>query len=154
MMCRSLPSIERLIRHRGPMCLIDRIVAAEENAVTTEARIDPSCIVATADRRIPSYVGLEMMAQTISAYDGLRRFQRDLPPAVGFLLGCRSYVARQPYLAAGTILTITGRMVFNDRDMASFDCIIRDENPANFAEASLNVYNPADPEAFLLQESR
>ena len=150
----SFPKIERLIPHRGPMRLIDRIVAAEEDAVTAEARIDPSCAFATADRRIPSYVGLEMMAQTISAYDGLRRFKRDLPPSVGFLLGCRKYVARQPYLAAGTVLTITGRMVFNDGDMASFDCIIRDENPANFAEAALNVYNPADPEAFLRQDSR
>ena len=151
---RSFPNIERLIPHRGPMRLIDRIVAAEEDAVTAETRIDHSCAFATADRRIPSYVGLEMMAQTISAYDGLRRFKRDLPPSVGFLLSCRSYFAREPYLAAGTVLTITGRMVLNDGDMASFDCIIRDENPGNFAEASLNVYNPADPEAFLRQDSR
>ncbi len=151
---RSLPNIERLIPHRGPMRLIDRIVAAEEDAVTAEALVDPSCAFAMADQRIPSYVGFEMMAQTISAYDGLQRFKRDLPPSMGFLLGCRRYVARQHYLPAGTVLTITGRMVFNDGDMAAFDCIIRDETPANFAEAALNVYLPADPEAFLRQDSR
>ncbi len=150
----SFPNIEQLIPHRGPMRLIDRMVATSEDSMSVEARIHPSCAFAIAGGGIPSYVGLEMMAQAICAYDGLRRFKMGLRPSVGFLLGCRKYVARQPYLAAGSVLTITARMVFNDGDMASFDCFIRDDEPANFAEAALNVYRPADPDVLLRQDAR
>ena len=153
-MTAALPDIEKLIPHRDPMRLVERVIAIEDEAIAVRATVPASGPFATPQADPPGYVVIEMMAQTISAYDGLRRFKRDLPPSVGFLLGCRSYVAREPYLAAGTVLTITGRMVLNDGDLASFDCIIRDENPGNFAEASLNVYNPADPEAFLRQDSR
>lgn len=148
-MITRIPHIERLVPHRAPMLLVDRIVEAAEDAVTAETCIDPQCIFAVGNEGVPSYVGLEMMAQTVCAYDGLRRFEEGLPPPIGFLLGCRRFTVRRPYLAPGAILTITARMLFNDGDMASFDCSIRDDDTANFAEGSLNVYRPAHPEAIL-----
>lgn len=143
----SIPHIERLVPHRPPMLLIDRIIEAAEDRVTAEARIDPACVFAVGDEGVPSYVGLEMMAQTVCAYDGLRHFDKGLPPPIGFLLGCRRYTVRRPYLLPGEVLTITARMLLYDGDMASFDCSIRDDAAAKFAEGSLNVYRPANPEA-------
>ncbi len=145
----QIPRIERLVPHRAPMLLIDRIVEAAEDTVTAEARVDPHCVFAVGDKGVPSYVGLEMMAQTVCAYDGLRRFEEGLPPPLGFLLGCRRYTVRRPYLAPGAVLTITARMLLHDGDMASFECSIRDDDTTNFAEGSLNVYRPANPEAIL-----
>ncbi len=150
-----IPDIERLVPHRAPMLLIDRIVEAAEDAVTALARIDPACVFAMGDEGVPSYVGLEMMAQTVCAYDGLRRYERGLPPPIGFLLGCRRYTVRRPYLAPGTVLAVTARMLLHDGDMASFDCVIReDDDPATLAEGSVNVYRPANPETMLRRRAR
>ena len=141
-----IPDIEHLVPHRAPMLLIDRIIEVADDAVTATARIDRTSVFALGDEGVPSYVGLEMMAQTVCAYDGLRRFEEGLPPPVGFLLGCRRYSVRRPYLAPGTILTITAHMLIHDGAMASFDCIIRDAELASFAQGSLNVYRPATPQ--------
>jgi predicted hotdog family 3-hydroxylacyl-ACP dehydratase len=149
MMVPRIPDIERLVPHRAPMLLIDRIVEATEDAVTAETRIDPQCIFAVGNEGVPSYVGLEMMAQTVCAFDGLRRFEEGLPPPLGFLLGCRRYTVRRPYLVPCAVLTITARMLLHDGDMASFDCSIRDDDTTKFAEGALNVYRPANPEAIL-----
>ena len=144
-----IPNIERLIPHRAPMLLIDRIVAATDDEVTAEACVDAASIFAVTDKGIPSYVGLEMMAQTVCAYDGIQRFNERPSPLVGFLLGCRKFTVRRPYLATGEVLTITARVLIHHGEMASFACHIRDGDTADFAEASLNVYRPANPEAFL-----
>jgi len=148
-----IPDIKHLVPHRAPMLLIDRIIEAADDAITAEARIDPASVFAMGDEGVPSYVGLEMMAQTVCAYDGLRRFEEGMAPPVGFLLGCRRYTVRRPYLAPGAILTITAHMLVHDGAMASFDCIIRDGDLVNFAEGSLNVYRPANPEAILRRQA-
>lgn len=144
-----IPDIERLVPHRAPMLLIDRIVAATDDDVTAEARVDAASVFAVEGEGVPSYVGLEMMAQTVCAYDGLQRFNDRPSPLVGFLLGCRKYTVRRPYLASGEVLTITARLILHHGEMASFTCHILDGENADFAEASLNVYRPAKPEAFL-----
>lgn len=149
MITPCIPDIERLVPHRAPMLLIDRIVAATDDDVTAEARVDAAAIFAVEGEGVPSYVGLEMMAQTVCAYDGFQRFNERPSPLVGFLLGCRKYTVRQPFLAPGAVLTITARVLLHHGEMASFACRIRDGDTADFAEASLNVYRPANPEAFL-----
>lgn len=143
------PDIERLVPHRAPMLLIDRIVAATDDDVTAEARVDAASIFAVDGAGVPSYVGLEMMAQTVCAYDGLQRFNERPTPLVGFLLGCRKYTVQRPYLEPGRVLTVTARVLLHHGEMASFACHIRGGDTVDFAEASLNVYRPANPEAFL-----
>lgn len=144
-----IPPIERLVPHRAPMLLIERVIAATDDDVTVEARVDAARIFAASDAAVPSYVGLEMMAQTVCAYDGLQRFNDKPSPLVGFLLGCRKYTVREPYLESGAVLSITARVILRHGEMASFACRIRHGDATDFAEATLNVYRPADAEAFL-----
>lgn len=149
MMAPPIPPIEHLVPHRAPMLLIHRVIAATENDVTAEARVDAGSIFAVDGAGIPSYVGLEMMAQTVCAYDGLQRFNERPSPLMGFLLGCRKYTVRRPYLAPGTVLTITARVLLHHGEMASFACRMSDGETATLAEGSLNVYRPANSEAYL-----
>ncbi len=149
MKASCIPAIEHLVPHRPPMLLIDRIVAMAENEVTAEARSDAASIFAVSGKGVPSYVGIEMMAQTVCAYDGLQRLDEGPTPLVGFLLGCRKYTVRRPYLAPGAVFAVTARKLLQHGDMASFACRMREADGMDFAEASLNVYRPSDPEAFL-----
>ena len=90
---------------------------------------------------MPAYVGLEYMAQTIAAYDGVERRRTGAPPEIGFLLGTRRYNAARPWFEAGETLRIRVDMTFNDSGMAAFDGVIIVANEER-ARASINVYRP------------
>lgn len=92
-------------------------------------------------RGVPAYVGLEYMAQTIAAYDGVQRMQTDKQPVIGFLLGTRRYEAPRPYFEAGETLHIRVDMTFNDSGMAAFEGVITVDGEER-ALASINVYRP------------
>lgn len=145
----AFPPIEDLVPHKDGMLLIDRIVAAEGETVRSETTIRSDCIFFQRGRGVPAYVGFEFMAQTISAYDGLKRRASGKPPAIGFLLGCRKYSAAKPFFADGETLIVEAVSLLGEEGMASFDCRILGGDGAELAAATINVYRPADPEAFL-----
>lgn len=145
----DFPPIGELIPHATSMSLIDRIVGSEGETVRSETTIRADNIFFQANRGVPAYVGFEFMAQTISAYDGLKRRRNGKPPAIGFLLGCRSYKAAKDFFAEGETVTIEATSLLGEEGMASFDCRILDDAGAVVASGVINVYRPADPEAFL-----
>ncbi len=145
----KFPPIEDLVPHKAGMLLIDKVVAAEGETVRSESTIRPSGIFFQRGRGMPAYVGFELMAQTISAYDGLRRHADGKAPAIGLLLGCRKYSAKRPFFVEGERLTIEATSLLNEDDMASFECRIMDADGGELANAVINVYRPTDPEAFL-----
>jgi predicted hotdog family 3-hydroxylacyl-ACP dehydratase len=145
----AFPPIEELVPHKDTMLLIDRMVAAEGETVRSETTIRADNIFFQAGRGVPAYVGFELMAQTISAYDGLRRRENGKPPAIGFLLGCRKYSTARPFFVEGETLTTEATSLLGEEGMASFDCIIRGANSGELASATINVFRPSDPEAFL-----
>jgi predicted hotdog family 3-hydroxylacyl-ACP dehydratase len=144
----DLISLDELIAHRDPMRLVDRLVEISETHAIAEADIRQGSLFFSADRNVPAYVGLEMMAQTIAAIDGKTQRNAGRPPKIGFLLGCRRYNAASSVFAEGDLLTIFANMVFTDGAMFSFDCRIA-RGGAEIANASLNVYAPANPQTLL-----
>jgi predicted hotdog family 3-hydroxylacyl-ACP dehydratase len=143
------PPIEELVPHEDTMLLIDRIVAAEDETVRSETTIRAENIFFQAGSGVPAYVGFEFMAQTISAYDGLKRRKNGKPPAIGFLLGCRKYSAARPFFTQGETLTIEATSLLGEEGMASFDCVIFGADGGQLASATINVFRPSDPETFL-----
>jgi predicted hotdog family 3-hydroxylacyl-ACP dehydratase len=143
MMSQALPDIEALIRHRGTMLLIDRLVEASEDHAVGEVLIGESSTFYRSGRGVPAYVGLEYMAQTVAAFDGARRLATGEAPGVGFLLGTRRYKAERGYFQPGELLSIRANMVFSENGMASFDCGISIGGEICVA-AMLNVYRPED----------
>jgi predicted hotdog family 3-hydroxylacyl-ACP dehydratase len=130
------------------MLLIDRVLEAEGERVLSQTTIRADSIFFQRGRGVPAYVGFEFMAQTISAYDGLKRRRSGNKPAIGLLLGCRKYTAARPFFVEGETLTIESLSLLGEEGMASFDCRIFDAAGAELASAVINVYRPTDPEAF------
>ncbi|HVZ99881.1 MAG TPA: hypothetical protein VG841_06160 [Caulobacterales bacterium] len=145
----AFPPVEELVPHAGGMLLIDRIIAQEGETVRGEVEISPQSLFFEAGRGVPGYVGFELMAQTISAYDGLKRRRNGKPPKIGFLVGCRSYRCVKPFFAAGEKLVIEVTSLLGEEGMASFDCKISSPDGAEMAKAVINVYRPPDDEAFV-----
>lgn len=145
----EFPPVAELAPHAERMLLIDRIVAEQNDMVRSEVVIRGDNIFFEPGAGVPAYVGFEFMAQTISTYDGLRRRRQGEPPAIGFLLGCRKYEAAPAYFTEGQTLTVEVRSLLGEDGMTSFDCLILDMAGAKLASAVINVYRPADSEAFL-----
>lgn len=145
----TFPPVDQLVPHTDTMLLIDRIVAVEGEMVRSEATIRSDGIFFQVDHGMPAYVGFELMAQTISAYDGLKRRASGKKPAIGLLLGCRKYAAARPYFLQDECVTIESISLLGEEGMASFDCRILDTAGAELATATINVYRPADPDAFM-----
>jgi predicted hotdog family 3-hydroxylacyl-ACP dehydratase len=139
----DLPDIDALIPHRPPMRLIDRVIEIEGDTITALASVPANGPFVSAGADPPGYVVVEMMAQTVGAWDGWQRRQRGDGPEVGFLLGTRRLRCDRPTLVPGTTVRIEARMLFSDGELASFACTAREGGAEPFAEATLNVFCPA-----------
>ena len=140
-MTASLPPASELVRHSGTMLLLTRLAEASETHAVSEVEISERSTFHREGRGVPAYVGLEYMAQTIAAYDGVERHRTGEPPEIGFLLGTRRFEAPHPYFKAGERLRIRVDMTFNDNGMAAFDGVITVAEETR-ARASINVYRP------------
>jgi predicted hotdog family 3-hydroxylacyl-ACP dehydratase len=140
-----LPDIETLIPHRAPMRLIDCVIEIADGAVATQASVPAGGPFVTPDTDPPGYMVIEMMAQTVAAWNGWQRLQQEHEPRIGYLLGTRRFRCDRATLAPGTTVRIAARLVFSDGEMACFACTVREADAPPFAEATLNVFCPATP---------
>lgn len=145
MTASALPGIETLIPHRGPMRLIDRVIEIENGAIATQASVPTSGPFVTPDADPPGYVIIEMMAQTVGAWNGWQRLRQGQEPQIGYLLGTRRFRCDRATLPPGTTMRIDARQVFSDGEMACFACTAGEAGALPFAEARLNVFCPATP---------
>src|SRR5574341_2405150 len=139
----NIPDIRSLLPHSGPMVLLDRVIAADEESLCAEVRIRQNSLFCNAGG-VGAWVGLEYMAQAIGAYAGYAAKLRGDPIRIGFLLGTRRYQCSQPQFAVGSLLTVYAKRIFqSENGLASFECHIDDEN-GQLATASVTVFQPAD----------
>jgi len=130
------------------MLLIDRMTRCDAQRVTAQAVVREDGLFYMAGRGLPGYVGFEMMAQVVSAFDGWRRRALGEAPAIGFLLGCRKYRVAVEWFAAGDVLEIEAVSLIEEGEMRSFDCRITGSGGNVLASGVLSVYRPSDAEAF------
>jgi predicted hotdog family 3-hydroxylacyl-ACP dehydratase len=139
----KLPDIRTLLPHSGPMVLLDHVVAADANSLSAEVRVRADSLFCI-DGGVGGWVGLEYMAQAIGAYAGYRARLHGEPIRIGYLLGTRHYVCKQPRFAVGRVLKIHVKRVWqSDNDLASFDCRIDDES-GELASANVTVFQSGD----------
>jgi predicted hotdog family 3-hydroxylacyl-ACP dehydratase len=148
----ALPAVTDLVPHADGMLLIDRMLFVDDERARSESTIRPDNIFFQPGRGIPAYVGFELMAQTINAFDGFKLFKEGKKPMIGFLLGCRKYSAARPFFTEGETVTTEAAPLMGEIGMASFECRILDATGAELASATINVYRPEDPEAFLASQ--
>jgi len=136
--------INELIAHEAPMILVDRVVSCDDDSIMTAIHIT-SDTPFLQDDRVPSYVVIEYMAQSIAAYSGLQAKEAHKTVKIGFLLGTRKLELKTAHFQLGDEIIIEASPLYNDGEMASFDCSAKHEGQV-VAIARLNVYQPNEVE--------
>ncbi|MCR4917848.1 MAG: hypothetical protein K5912_02800 [Alphaproteobacteria bacterium] len=149
--------LTKLIPQREPMIFLSDIEKIDYENQTLVARVDVRDTDLMFDKNlggVPSWASLEFMAQSIACYVGLIDLHNNpnAAPAVGFVLGSRKLSVYRSVFMLNRSYFINVKPVFFDKNIASFDCRILDENNEVIAEGALNAFRPDDIKQFM--ESR
>lgn len=134
--------VERLVKHRRKMLLIERIISHTDLTIHAQATITPESTFLKGDH-VPAWIGIEYAAQAVAALSGLRFLDQDEENKVGLLLSCRRYKCTRPRFMLGDILDIDAREEFNDGQMGAYNCTIS-IGKEEVATVSLSAYIPND----------
>ncbi len=150
----SLPDISSLIPHRDKMALLDRVVSVDAVSLCAEVTIRSDHLFYDDDSRsVGAWVGIEMMAQAMAAFEGYQAWTQDKPVKVGFLLGTRYYESHCNGFPLGSRLQISVTQVIKHANgLGAFDCkICHAGAPENdvLAAATLTAFQPDDVQQFL-----
>lgn len=145
----AMPAIEDLVPHAAPMLLIDRVCDAGPNHLQAEVEINETSMFYEKGHGVPTYVGIEYIAQTVAAYAGWRSKQSepDASPAIGYLLGTRKMTLTRDWFESGTRLDIYVENIFEDGEMGVFKGEIHargGDGDDVIVAAQINVYQPGD----------
>lgn len=145
-----MTDISVYLPHGPPMRLVERLVSETPQTTVTEAQItEDNVFFDPALGGVPSWVGLEYLAQTAAVWLGLdcQRHNRSVQPA--FLVSSRSYEAEQPAFALGETLRISISPDLVDGSLVVFSGHIHDQQGELLVEAMFAAYQPEDPDAYL-----
>ncbi len=134
----DFPAIAELIPHTGPMILLDRVIAFDDNSLSAGLVVRSGLF--GDDKTVPAWLGIEYMAQTIGAYAGMKARLAGEPIRLGFLLGTRRYSGNAAEFKVGTPLTVQVEKIMQDDRLGAFECRILGEGIE--ISANLNVYQP------------
>ncbi len=140
--CRG--PISRLLPHRAPMILIDEACGMEGEFFKAKVRITRSSPFFSGEG-VPSWVGLEYMAQTVAAYSGAQGLSQGVAIKLGMLLGTREYHAEVPFFSEGLELEVLARIdIFQEDGVSSIACRIRNSEGRLLAQAQISVITVRD----------
>jgi predicted hotdog family 3-hydroxylacyl-ACP dehydratase len=132
-------TIAQLIPHSGNMVFLDRVIAADESSLTAELVVRCDGLLGD-EKAVPTWVGIEYMAQTIAAFAGLQAKQKGKAIRLGLLLGTRHYHSNLAEFSVGSILTVRVEKIIQAETLGVFDCYIQGDGVEVLA--NLNVYQP------------
>lgn len=144
-MTDPLPPVAELLPHSGPMVLLSDVIDHDAKSTSCTAEPESSELFRAADGRIPSWVGIEYMAQCIAVDGALRAREAGAELPIGLFLGSRKLRFKSSHFEPGRKLEITARHIAGDASLVAFQCEIRDrERHELLAEGRLSVYVPRD----------
>lgn len=142
------PPISEIVPQAGRAILLARVLEHGERHTLCEA--GDAADYRTDDGELPSWVGLELMAQCMGAHGGLRARAGRERPRPGLILGSRRIDLHVPSFPRGQRLAVRAEHVWGERGLVSFACSIRDaETGSLLAEGVLNAVIPDDLDALL-----
>lgn len=140
--------VTELIPHAAGMVLLDEVLAVDDQHAVASLTVRADGLFDDGRGRVPGWVGIEYMAQTVALYGGYQRLRRGLPVTLGFLLGTRRYQSNVASFAVGTRLEVEARMLLVEPSgLSSFECLLRGDGIE--VSARLNAFQPDDIEPYL-----
>jgi len=133
---------EDLVVHRRPLLLLDEIQEVSPENCVARIHVDPSAWYANSEGAMPGWFGIELMAQTVSAYSRYQKRLLGQEPRVGFLLGALRYELPQTSFSARQTLEVEAKLHFLDESgLSAFRCEIRHQGQS-LACAMLKPFEP------------
>jgi predicted hotdog family 3-hydroxylacyl-ACP dehydratase len=133
--------IEGLIPQRGAMRLLDRVLAVDDERVLAEVDV-PFDGLFVRDGQVPSWVGIEYMAQAVGAWAGARARKQGGEPRPGLLLGTRRFETHCDGFASGSRLRVEARCeLMGANGLGQFDCRIALDG-RELASSRISVFDP------------
>ena len=146
--------LETLLPHRAPMLLLSEAVDYDETSASALIHISTHSPFFDAELGgVPSWVGMEYMAQTIGIWSGYQQLKKKSAVHAGFLLGSRRYECNSPIFPVGCTLQLSAKLVYHDDSgLGAFDCLIESatiENKNIIANAQIKAFSPENPQDFV-----
>lgn len=131
--------IEQLLPHEGSMMLLQKMLAYDEDSMTAQVMVRGDGLFGD-DKRVPAWLGIEYMAQTVAAHGGMMCKLAGKPLTPGFLLGTRRYQCNVAAFEVGSVMTVTVKRLIQDQGLGVFDCHLTGDGVE--VSAKLSVYQP------------
>lgn len=133
-------AIYEVIPHRPPMLMMDEVVTAgDDNAHVRCVIRENHVFYDPALGGVPTWIGIEIMAQTIAAGAGELARRKNEPAPIGFLLGTRDYQAEVDVFPLHMPLDVYALQEMESSGMTVFRCRIESQDRL-LASSLLNVY--------------
>jgi predicted hotdog family 3-hydroxylacyl-ACP dehydratase len=137
----DFPPLGELLPHTGAMALLEAVVSHDAATTVCSARIGPDHVFADPDGSVPSWVGLELMAQCAAVHGGLVARSAGEPVRPGLLLGSRRLSFATPAFSPGQRLRVRATHHRGATGLVAFDAEVSDaESHTPLAEGRINVY--------------
>lgn len=151
--CTKYP-VEDLLPHSPPMVLLGRVLQYDSLSLVAEVFISPDSMFYDAEiNGVPAWVGIEYMAQAVSALAGLRAKEKDQEIKLGLLLGTRRLILTHKVLPADRRYHVQVKQIFWDESgLANFDCQVSLDQEV-YVEAKINVFEADDIEIIMERNS-
>jgi predicted hotdog family 3-hydroxylacyl-ACP dehydratase len=115
--------ITRLLPHKGSAVLIDEVLGDTPDSIRVATHITRAHPYFVEGHGVPSWVGIEMMAQAIAAHAGLAGRRERREPRTGMLLGTRRYETTTAWFPEGARLEILAEREFGENSgLAACNC--------------------------------
>jgi predicted hotdog family 3-hydroxylacyl-ACP dehydratase len=115
--------LDDFLPHRAPMILLSKIIEVSEASASCQVDITEQSMFFE-DGRVPPWVGIEYVAQTVAVYSGNLGAKSGGQPTVGFLLGVRKYRSGVDGFLPGQKLVVKVEPILVDGDIGSFRGVI------------------------------
>ena len=140
-----------VLPHSGEMVLIDEIVSFDDDRIVARTTIREGCpffrssqsAVTGGVAGVPSWVGVEYMAQTVAAWNGLRARAEGQAPKSGFLIGTKKYQSNRALFPLDRQLTIEASLQDKHGPLGVFECRLHSQEIE--VEAILSIYEGDPP---------
>ncbi|MGH1471681.1 MAG: hypothetical protein ACRBCS_10840 [Cellvibrionaceae bacterium] len=143
--------VSEVVPHKKTMSLLTEIVEHDEESLKARVIINNDTLFLT-DEKIPAYIGIEYMAQSIAAFAGVQERLKGGEAKVGFLVGTRKYnTSVSHFVNHSTLIIDVAREFQADNGLGVFNCSIS-SNLDELVNCVLNVFQPDSVEEFLASE--
>lgn len=136
-------TVEYYIPHRRTMKLLNKIADFSKDHFTTEVLISNESLLVT-NEGVPTYAGLEYMAQSIAAFNSYH-FKNDALSKLGFIVSIRNYQSTHDFYPLNSLLTVHINPTFVINNSGTFSCEIK-LNDEVISIGAITAYVPTNEE--------